>query len=64
MEKETEQFDEEQEAADAAFFAAKNMPRCPERFEALKKAGKMRNEADKRRRASETELRTVSPDVK
>ena len=45
--------DAEWEAAQAALFAARKMPRGTERTEALRKAGQLRFEADKRRRQRE-----------
>ena len=45
--------EEEWKAAEAALAAAQKMPGGPERFEALKRAGQLRYEADKRRRAIE-----------
>jgi hypothetical protein len=41
--------DEEWEVAQAAFEAARQLPAGAERFEALKKAGRLRYEADKKR---------------
>ena len=45
--------DAEWEAAQAAVSAAQKMPGGPERIEALRKAGQLRFEADKRRRQRE-----------
>jgi hypothetical protein len=41
--------DEEWDVAQAALEAARRLPAGPERFEALKKAGQLRYEADKKR---------------
>jgi hypothetical protein len=41
--------DEDWEMAQAAFEAARQLPASAERFEALKKAGQLRYEADKKR---------------
>jgi hypothetical protein len=45
--------DAEWDAAQAALAAARKMPGGPERIEALRKAGQLRFEADKRRRQLE-----------
>ena len=43
--------DEEWQIAEAALAAARKIPGGPERIEALKRAGQLRHDADKRRRA-------------
>ena len=42
--------DDEWETAQAAFKAAQDLPTGPERFDALRKAGQLRFEADEKRR--------------
>jgi hypothetical protein len=49
--KKPEKCEEEWEAAQAALEAAQKLPGGPERFDALRKAGQMRYDADRRRRA-------------
>jgi hypothetical protein len=51
---------EQWQAADAALSAAQKLPGGPERIEALRKAGRLRFEADKRRRALEIQNRPLA----
>jgi hypothetical protein len=53
---EEQSVEEEWRAAEAALANAQKMPGGPERIEALKKAGQLRYEADKRRRLIEEEM--------
>jgi hypothetical protein len=53
--------DDEWEAAQAAFETARQLPAGAERFEALKKAGQLRYEADKKRN-NRSGPRPVHPD--
>ena len=48
--------EEEWRAAEAALATAQNMPVGPERIGALRRAGQLRYEADKRRRSIEEEM--------
>jgi len=48
--------EEEWRAAEAALAAAQKMPGGPERIEALRRAGQLRYEADKRRRSIEEKM--------
>jgi hypothetical protein len=49
-------------AAQAALSAAQKMPSGPERIEALRKAGQLRFEADKRRRQLQERTNGQSPE--
>ena len=53
--------DDEWEIAQAAFEAARQLPAGAERFDALKKAGQLRYEAD-RKRNNQNGRRPVHPD--
>jgi len=55
--KKPEQCEEDWDAAQAALKAAQEMPGGPERFDALRKAGQMRYDADQRRRAIRDEMK-------
>jgi hypothetical protein len=55
--------DQDWEVAEAAFEAARQLPAGAERFEALKKAGQLRYEADKKRN-DRSGPRSVRPDEK
>ena len=48
--------EEEWEAAQVALNDAQKLPGCPERFEALKTADRLRYQADQRRRSVEEEI--------
>jgi hypothetical protein len=52
---EEQSIEEEWRAAEAVLAAAQKMPGGPERIEALRRAGQLRYEADKRRRSFEEE---------
>lgn len=54
--KQPEQCELDWEAAQTALKAAQELPIGPERFDALKKAGKMRYDADQRRRVIRDEM--------
>jgi hypothetical protein len=53
--KDLQQCEAEWQAAQEALRAAQKMPGGPERFDALRKAGQMRFDADRRRRAIQRE---------
>jgi len=55
-ENEEQSVDEEWQVAQAALSDAQKLPSGPQRFEALKKAGQLRYEADNRRRSIEEEM--------
>jgi hypothetical protein len=57
MKTERSEIEQQWEAAQAAVRAAMNVPGGTERIAALKKAGQLRFEADKRRRAFEEDVK-------
>jgi len=60
---EEQSIEEEWAAAEAALADARKMPSGAERIEALKKAGQLRHEADKRRSVQGKANRTVREDL-
>ena len=56
---EDQSIEEEWEAAEAALAAAQKMPGGPDRIEALKRAGQLRSEADRRRHSIQEERKLV-----
>ena len=56
IKREEQSVEEEWRAAQAALNDAQKLPGGPERFEALKRAGQLRYEADQRRRTIEEEM--------
>ncbi len=52
---EKQSIEEEWQAAEAALAAAQKMPGSQERIEALKRVGRLRYDADKRRRSQKPE---------